>query len=37
VNAALLAAAMLATTDAALSARLKAWRQRQTDAVQEAP
>jgi 5-(carboxyamino)imidazole ribonucleotide mutase len=37
VNAALLAAAMLATTDPALSARLKAWRQRQTDAVQEAP
>lgn len=37
VNAALLAAAMLATTDAALSARLKAWRQRQTDAVADAP
>lgn len=37
VNAALLAAAMLATTDATLSARLKAWRQRQTDAVADAP
>jgi 5-(carboxyamino)imidazole ribonucleotide mutase len=37
VNAALLAAAMLATTDPALSERLKAWRQRQTDAVQDAP
>lgn len=37
VNAALLAAAMLATTDAALSARLKAWRQRQSDSVQDAP
>jgi len=37
VNAALLAAAMLATTDAALSTRLKAWRQRQTDAVADAP
>jgi len=37
VNAALLAAAMLATTDVALSARLKAWRQRQTDAVADAP
>ncbi|MBS3962134.1 MAG: 5-(carboxyamino)imidazole ribonucleotide mutase [Sandarakinorhabdus sp.] len=37
VNAALLAAAMLATTDAPLSARLKAWRQRQTDAVADAP
>ncbi len=37
VNAALLAAAMLATTDDALSARLKAWRQRQADAVADAP
>jgi 5-(carboxyamino)imidazole ribonucleotide mutase len=37
INAALLAAAMLATSDPALSARLKAWRQRQTDAVGEAP
>ena len=37
VNAALLAAAMLATTDMALAARLDAWRQRQTDAVADAP
>jgi 5-(carboxyamino)imidazole ribonucleotide mutase len=37
VNAALLAAAMLATTDAALAARLAAWRQVQTDAVAETP
>jgi len=37
VNAALLAAAMLATTDPALAARLDAWRQRQTDAVADAP
>ncbi|MGQ5701879.1 5-(carboxyamino)imidazole ribonucleotide mutase [Sandaracinobacteroides sp. A072] len=36
-NAGLLAAAILATTDPALSARLKAWRQRQTDAVADAP
>jgi 5-(carboxyamino)imidazole ribonucleotide mutase len=34
-NAALLACAMLATTDAALAARLEAWRQAQTDAVAE--
>ena len=37
INAALLAAAMLATNDEALSARLKAWRQHQTDAVADAP
>jgi 5-(carboxyamino)imidazole ribonucleotide mutase len=37
VNAALLAAAQLATTDAALADRLQAWRQRQTDAVPETP
>ncbi len=33
VNAALLAAAMLATTDEALAARLEAWRAAQTEAV----
>lgn len=37
INAALLAAAMLATTDAALSARLKAWRAAQSAKVAEAP
>lgn len=37
VNAALLAAAVLALTDHALAARLDAWRQRQTDAVAERP
>jgi 5-(carboxyamino)imidazole ribonucleotide mutase len=37
VNAALLAAAMLATTDTALAARLEAWRQAQSDAVAETP
>jgi 5-(carboxyamino)imidazole ribonucleotide mutase len=37
VNAGLLAAAILATTDPALSERLKAWRQRQTDQVADAP
>jgi 5-(carboxyamino)imidazole ribonucleotide mutase len=37
INAALLAAAMLATTDAALADRLDAWRQAQTDAVVESP
>jgi len=37
VNAALLAAAMLATTDAALAERLAAWRKAQTEAVPEAP
>ena len=33
INAGLLAAAILATGDAALSQRLQAWRQRQTEAV----
>jgi 5-(carboxyamino)imidazole ribonucleotide mutase len=37
VNAGLLAAAILATTDPDLSARLQAWRQRQTDAVADTP
>jgi 5-(carboxyamino)imidazole ribonucleotide mutase len=37
VNAGLLAAAMLATTDAALAGRLDDWRRRQTDAVDERP
>src|ERR1700733_6007442 len=37
VNAALLAAAILATTDAALAARLDAWRTRQTDSVTAEP
>jgi 5-(carboxyamino)imidazole ribonucleotide mutase len=37
VNAALLAAAILATTDAALAARLDAWRARQTDSVAAEP
>ncbi len=37
VNAALLAAAILAGTDAALAARLAAWRAAQTDAVPLAP
>ena len=37
VNAALLAAAMLANNDAALGERLAAWRARQTDAVPELP
>ena len=36
-NAGLLAAAMLATTDDGLAARLDAWRAAQTDAVAEAP
>ena len=36
-NAGLLAAAMLATGDAALAERLEAWRKRQTDGVAEAP
>jgi 5-(carboxyamino)imidazole ribonucleotide mutase len=36
-NAALLAAAMLATTDPLLAARLDAWRAAQADAVAEAP
>jgi 5-(carboxyamino)imidazole ribonucleotide mutase len=37
VNAALLAAAMLATQDEALSHRLEAWREKQTGSVAEAP
>jgi len=37
INAALLAAAMLATSDAPLAARLKAWRKTQTDAVKDSP
>ncbi len=37
VNAALLAAAILALTDKALAGRLEAWRARQTAAVAEAP
>ena len=37
VNAALLAAAMLATTDSALALRLKAWRAAQTAAIKDAP
>ena len=37
INAALLAAAMLATTDPALGERLAAWRAQQTDAVPHAP
>ncbi|WP_076070104.1 5-(carboxyamino)imidazole ribonucleotide mutase [Sphingomonas montana] len=37
VNAALLAAAILATTDADLATRLDAWRTAQTDAVAESP
>jgi 5-(carboxyamino)imidazole ribonucleotide mutase len=37
INAALLAAAMLATHDAALSARLSAWRAAQTASVSETP
>jgi len=37
INAGLLAAAILATGDAALSQRLQAWRQRQTDAVATDP
>ena len=36
-NAGLLAAAVLATSDAALAERLDAWRARQTDAVAETP
>jgi 5-(carboxyamino)imidazole ribonucleotide mutase len=36
-NAGLLAAAMIATTDAALAARLDAWRRAQTEAVAECP
>jgi 5-(carboxyamino)imidazole ribonucleotide mutase len=37
INAALLAASVLALSDAALSARLEAWRARQTAAVADAP
>ena len=37
VNAALLAAAMLANGDEALAGRLEAWREKQTGAVAEAP
>jgi 5-(carboxyamino)imidazole ribonucleotide mutase len=37
VNAALLAASVLALSDPALSGRLETWRQRQTAAVAEAP
>jgi 5-(carboxyamino)imidazole ribonucleotide mutase len=37
INAALLAAAMLATTDDALAGRLAAWRAEQTDAVPGEP
>jgi 5-(carboxyamino)imidazole ribonucleotide mutase len=37
VNAALLAASVLALGDAALAERLEAWRRRQTDAVAEKP
>ena len=37
INAALLAAAMLADGDEALAARLAAWRKAQTDAVSEQP
>jgi 5-(carboxyamino)imidazole ribonucleotide mutase len=37
VNAGLLAAAILATSDAALAGRLDAWRQAQTDGVAEQP
>ena len=37
VNAALLAAAMLATSDSGLAARLEAWREKQTGSVAEAP
>jgi 5-(carboxyamino)imidazole ribonucleotide mutase len=37
VNAALLAAAMLATVDESLASRLEAWREKQTGSVVEAP
>jgi 5-(carboxyamino)imidazole ribonucleotide mutase len=37
VNAALIAASVLALSDDALAARLEAWRARQTEAVAEAP
>jgi 5-(carboxyamino)imidazole ribonucleotide mutase len=37
VNAGLLAAAILATTDEALASKLDAWRARQTDAIPDSP
>ena len=37
INAALLAASVLALSDAAVSDRLEAWRKQQTDAVKERP
>jgi 5-(carboxyamino)imidazole ribonucleotide mutase len=37
INAALLAASVLALSDPALAARLAAWRKQQTDAVGERP
>jgi 5-(carboxyamino)imidazole ribonucleotide mutase len=37
INAALLAAGVLALADPALAARLEAWRKQQTDAVAESP
>jgi 5-(carboxyamino)imidazole ribonucleotide mutase len=37
INAGLLAASILALGDEALAARLKDWRQRQTDGVDESP
>jgi 5-(carboxyamino)imidazole ribonucleotide mutase len=37
INAALLAAGVLALTDAALATRLEAWRKRQTEAVADRP
>ena len=37
INAALLAASVLALTDATLAKRLEAWRKQQTDAVAETP
>jgi 5-(carboxyamino)imidazole ribonucleotide mutase len=37
INAALLAAAMLATSDSGLAGRLEAWRDKQTGSVAEAP
>ena len=37
INAALLAAAILATSDEGLAGRLETWRERQTDLVADAP
>jgi 5-(carboxyamino)imidazole ribonucleotide mutase len=37
VNAGLLAASILATTDDALAARLDEWRRKQTDSISERP